>query len=557
MNGTFLVQSGPAAGASPAAASKDGSSDSSDQSGGFASVLGQEDAAAAGGSQASASSGGAVSAKGHKAVPPRGFDPAHALLGVQGQPEDPEDAKLASQGGAAKGSPTDAPPVDLRADADRDRHAFASMLIPAFAQPPMPPPPPHVGPGNVAVDPRGADTARLRGGPSAQDVDAAGDDDASSAASASPESLPDATDGAAQAAGLATLEAPLPGGAHASASASVAVAAASTASAPDAATTLTQAAPPSASVAGAQAASAQAPVAPRPAAGAQRASAREAAPPKSAQQTSGADAPSISSTTRSGAGAQAGGTQDAQTAPGQRADGAADAANAAGRAPRSTKGSISRAGDGPSGGADRNTRARAATAGAADNADPTSSQDAQAADPTAPIQTNVTAAQGSVDDGRAKTVTVVTKATPGADASAAATSARLRDALASVTNHAVLRGPATGHIDVPDLGRIAVRAHTNNGSVDVDVSADHADTRAVLRGHVNGMTADLHQADVPVSRVSVERGTSAFGDSQGSAARDPGANRQDSSRDQQTSLEQDDEPTPGDTGAAKRVRIVL
>jgi flagellar hook-length control protein FliK len=154
-------------------------------------------------------------------------------------------------------------------------------------------------------------------------------------------------------------------------------------------------------------------------------------------------------------------------------------------------------------------------------------------------------------------MTVVTKASPPDEASPVATSERLRDALASVSNHAVLRGPATGHIDVPELGRIAVRARTTGGSVDVDVTADRADTRAVLRGHVGGMTADLNQAAVPVSRVTVDRGTAAFGDSQGSSARDSGANRQDSSREHQTSVEQDDEPTPADTGTAKRVRIVL
>ena len=130
----------------------------------------------------------------------------------------------------------------------------------------------------------------------------------------------------------------------------------------------------------------------------------------------------------------------------------------------------------------------------------------------------------------------------------------------SVANHAVLRAPATGQIDVPELGRVEVRAHAVGGGVDVAVSADQADTRATLRGHLGAMTADLREADVPVARVSVERGdaTASHGQAAQSSARDRGTHTQDSPRDQSPrDTRQDEEPTNPVLVAPRRVRIVL
>jgi hypothetical protein len=168
--------------------------------------------------------------------------------------------------------------------------------------------------------------------------------------------------------------------------------------------------------------------------------------------------------------------------------------------------------------------------------------------------------QGALDDGGAKTVTVVTKASPAGDAAASTAGERLRDALVSVANHAVLRGPATGHIDVPELGRVAVRAHSTGGAVDVDVTADRSDTRAMLRGHLNEMGADLHQGAVPVARLTVDRANADPGNAQGLASRDHGAAAHDSRRDRQAPVEQDDDATTNNAtraAAPKRVRIVL
>jgi hypothetical protein len=159
-----------------------------------------------------------------------------------------------------------------------------------------------------------------------------------------------------------------------------------------------------------------------------------------------------------------------------------------------------------------------------------------------------------------KTVTVVTKALPVAPMPAAA-GARLRDALVSVANQAVLRGAASGQIDVPELGRIAVRAHSMGGSIDVEVTADRPDARATLRGHVAAMTADLHMAAVPVGRFTVDRTGAAVGNSAGSStsSRDRDANTGgDSTRNSRPQTDGDGASTLADPSAApRRVRIVL
>jgi hypothetical protein len=137
--------------------------------------------------------------------------------------------------------------------------------------------------------------------------------------------------------------------------------------------------------------------------------------------------------------------------------------------------------------------------------------------------------------------------------------AKLRDAFASVANRAVLRGPATGQINVPELGRVVVRAHNVGGAVDVDVSADRSDARVTLRGHVSAMATDLRQADVPLARLTVDRAHDAFGQSTGSSPsfrdRDPQAH--DSPRDNAPRAEEDSQPLPTEASVPRRVRIVL
>jgi hypothetical protein len=616
MSGSFLVQSGGAVGALPAVASKDTSTSERDLPGGFASVLGQEDASTETSKGSAAATGARPGAPRAGALPPN-FDPTHAVVAAakQARADDAKDPPLAPREGSSTASPSDPPPVDLRSDDDRDRHALAAAVLPVFAAPHMPPPAPigapapaQVGSADIATDARGAGMGARRAAPSMSDPSAMAEEaDASQKdAASSPELATDAADGAARAsaptrhgsappaaapsavaspavaspaatapAATAPAATNAPAGASASPNTVGGASPATAASAPpvtiDAAATAGQMVPPSggspASLAVAQAASASpSPAAgPRPMAVSPRTQAREQANGKSEPQASASN-PETPQVSRPSLGApdvaraQASAARDAQAPAAPRASAARDGVTtpAAGASREGPAASVSRAGDQATSGSERAARSRANAAGTTDGADRTSAQDPHAADPNAsPLQSSAAGSQGNVDDGRANTMTAVTKASPSADPSAAATSERLRDALASVSNRAVLRGPATGHIEVPELGRIAVHARSTGGSVDVDVTADRADTRSVLRGHVSGMTADLNQAAVPVARVTVERGAAAFGDSQGSAAGDPGANRQDSSRDQSTSVERDDEPTPADTGTAKRVRIVL
>ena len=163
--------------------------------------------------------------------------------------------------------------------------------------------------------------------------------------------------------------------------------------------------------------------------------------------------------------------------------------------------------------------------------------------------------------GTAKTVTVVSEASPATPPAPAVAGAKLRDALASVANHAVLRSEASGQIDVPELGRVAVRAHSSGGTVDVEVTADSTDARAMLRGHVGAMTADLHAADVPVGRFTVDRTEAAsLGSAGGSStsSRD-GGNHQGSpyTRDGGPQTDAESVSEAAKVTVPRRVRIVL
>jgi hypothetical protein len=161
--------------------------------------------------------------------------------------------------------------------------------------------------------------------------------------------------------------------------------------------------------------------------------------------------------------------------------------------------------------------------------------------------------------GGANAVTVVSKASPAAALSPSA-GAKLRDALASVANHAVLRGEASGQIDVPELGRVAVRAHSVGGAVDVEVTAEGSDARATLHGHIGAMTADLRAADVPVGRFTIDRTDASSGSTLGSSTssrdRDPNAGGH-SARDNRPQADADDAPAGVGAAAPGRVRIVL
>jgi hypothetical protein len=159
-------------------------------------------------------------------------------------------------------------------------------------------------------------------------------------------------------------------------------------------------------------------------------------------------------------------------------------------------------------------------------------------------------------------VSQVAPASPPNDAPAA----RLRDAFASVANQAVLRGDASGEMDIPELGRIAVRARSVDGAVDVDVAADRLDARSTLRLHAGAMTADLQGADLKVARLTIDSshattqhfdskaGGGAFDSSRSTHPGDGSSQRQGRDSDDSPAEDGTDPPVPLPSG---RVRIVL
>lgn len=123
----------------------------------------------------------------------------------------------------------------------------------------------------------------------------------------------------------------------------------------------------------------------------------------------------------------------------------------------------------------------------------------------------------------------------------------------SAVNHTIIQREASGHIELPDLGRIAVRASSVGGRVDVEVASDRAETHAVLHASAGALAADLRQADIPLGRLRFNEGAagSATGDS---TRRDAGTN--DTPRKREPIDAQTDDP-PVEDGAVTSVRIVL
>lgn len=155
----------------------------------------------------------------------------------------------------------------------------------------------------------------------------------------------------------------------------------------------------------------------------------------------------------------------------------------------------------------------------------------------------------------ANKMTVVINPSSAPDAHVDAARARLRDAVSSVANQSVLRQVATGSVDVPGLGRIAVRAERVGVSVDVRVASEHDETHAVLHATQGALAADLRKADVPLGHLRFDQGGSHFAAGAGlsSGQRDTGSGH--GSRDEADAEAEADEPPEGAFPA--RVRIVL
>ncbi len=140
------------------------------------------------------------------------------------------------------------------------------------------------------------------------------------------------------------------------------------------------------------------------------------------------------------------------------------------------------------------------------------------------------------------------------DAAAAAEArAQAIAAMVSASNQAVIQRAASGNLDVPELGRVAVRAASLGGRVDVDVTSDRAETRAALHASAGAMAADLRQAEVPLRHLRFD-GTDA-----GSTTPDR-SQREGETNDPSPRLESPDPVTqdpPAGAAPVGSVRIVL
>jgi hypothetical protein len=152
----------------------------------------------------------------------------------------------------------------------------------------------------------------------------------------------------------------------------------------------------------------------------------------------------------------------------------------------------------------------------------------------------------------AKSMTVVNQPASGSLTISGSSSGRLREAMSFVANQAVLRKGAVGELDVPELGRVVIRAVKGAaGTVDVHITADRPETRGILHASTAAMAADLTEANVPVGQIQIDvSGTGASLGNRGASGDDIRRERALARR----GNKENDAPT---TGGKRRVRIVL
>jgi hypothetical protein len=155
-------------------------------------------------------------------------------------------------------------------------------------------------------------------------------------------------------------------------------------------------------------------------------------------------------------------------------------------------------------------------------------------------------------DPSAKSVTVVNQPASGTLTISDSSRGRLREATSFVANQAALRKGAVAELDLPELGRVVIRAVRGaSGTVDVHITADRPETRGLLHASTAAMAADLADASVPLGQIQIDasNASSTPGDRGGTGddiRREPAAARRPN--------RENDAPTPG---GKRRVRIVL
>jgi hypothetical protein len=150
-------------------------------------------------------------------------------------------------------------------------------------------------------------------------------------------------------------------------------------------------------------------------------------------------------------------------------------------------------------------------------------------------------------------MTPVTVPSPTAPATIDAGRTRLLEIVASAVNHGVMQRAATGTVDVPGWGRVAVRAERVGASVDVRIASDDVGTHAVLHGAQGALAVDLRKAEIPLGHLRFEH--AGAGGAETRSRRDRGTPDHPGPRDETPS----DPSVDGapEAPAASRVRIVL
>lgn len=102
-------------------------------------------------------------------------------------------------------------------------------------------------------------------------------------------------------------------------------------------------------------------------------------------------------------------------------------------------------------------------------------------------------------------LTAVNDLTPsGPREAAAAARERLHDAATSSAHQRALRDVAQGELTLPELGRVAVRAHAARDAVDVEIRAAQPATAHALLAQAESLAADIRAADISVTRLSFQ-----------------------------------------------------
>jgi hypothetical protein len=152
----------------------------------------------------------------------------------------------------------------------------------------------------------------------------------------------------------------------------------------------------------------------------------------------------------------------------------------------------------------------------------------------------------------ANPVTVVNPPSSGTLTIPDAARARYREAVTFVTTQAALRRGAVSELDLPELGRVVIRAQRGpGGAVDVHITVERPETTAILQASAASMAADLVGANVPVGQIQIETMAAA------AAPEDRGAPADDIRRARSASGNANSEKDTSSPGGKRRVRIVL